>query len=80
MFAKLFETPEGQVLVRLTSNSEDEPSCVFSFELDPQEEFGTIVDTALGFRDWDSAQVCFNSQDEHTTAKAARAIRADLGR
>jgi hypothetical protein len=79
MFAKLFDTTAGQVLVRLISSGDDDvPSCVFSFQGDQSEELGTVIDVALGFNDWDAAQVCFNAQDEYTCARVAESIRADL--
>jgi hypothetical protein len=75
MFAKLFETDEGQILVRLDTNSADEPSVVFSFEVDPAAPRSAMYDLAIGFDSWEAAEEALNRVDQEKALPLVRALR-----
>ena len=73
MFAKLYETGEGQILVR-RGRSEDNGPCIF-IHFDAGR--GVIGDVALVFANNDTA---FDEMTEENVVKLVKGIKAEYGK
>jgi hypothetical protein len=72
MFAKLYETCEGQILVRRGTSEDDEP-CIFIY-FDAGN--GVTGEVALVFANNDMA---FDEMTEENVVKLVRGIKAEYG-
>lgn len=79
MFAKLYETNIGQILVKMDASEEQKPEIRFFFE---PEGLG-VCSTAMGFPDteegWDNQLILFNSVDEDQAIAIANGVIEQLG-
>lgn len=79
MFAKLYETYIGQILVKMDASEDQKPEVRFFFE--PQG-LG-VCSSALTFPDtdegWDNQLTTFNSVDEDQAIAMANAVIEQLG-
>ena len=70
MFAKLYETKLGQILVKLDAGDETEAEVRFYTE---PEGLG-VCSLALGFNDWDKAEEAFKNVDEARALQVAEQL------
>ena len=71
MFAKLYETSEGQILVKRGTNPDGDPAVNICFEVE-----GVVrCETLFAFEDNDKADKCFESMNEPKALDMVRLIK-----
>lgn len=71
MFAKLYETSEGQILVKRGTNPDGDPAVSIICEMDDQ----VLCEASFVFEDDDKADKCFEGVDEPKALDMARLIK-----
>lgn len=73
MFAKLFDTTEGQILVKRDWNSDEEPEVKVYFEI-----YGGVFAIALAFGDEGKADNDFAAMTEEKAVELVRKLKDNI--